>query len=126
MMELEKAIGITLRVGVSLSVIFILAGAFLLFFNSGSFSLAQTAGTATTANSSSFSFAQIVSGLFEFDGISFILMGLIILIATPVTRVLMSIFGFIFERNWLYVAITLIVFINLMVAIFVIPGLIAH
>ena len=53
-------------------------------------------------------------------------MGIIILIATPITRVLLSIFGFLFERNWLYVAITIIVFLDLMVAIFVIPGLIAH
>ncbi|MDE1768757.1 MAG: DUF1634 domain-containing protein [Candidatus Micrarchaeota archaeon] len=125
-MELEKAIGITLRIGVALSVVFILTGAFLLFLNSGNYSPDQIAGTTSAVNSSSFSFAQIISGLFHLDGISFILMGFMILIATPIARVLLSIFGFLFERNWIYVAITVMVFINLMVAIFVIPSLIAH
>ncbi len=119
MMKLEKAIGITLRLGVTLSVILIFIGIFLTFVN-GSW------GHLSEANSSTFSFAQIVSGLFQFDGVSFIFMGLIVLIATPITRELLSVFGFFFERNWLYVAITLIVFINLMVAIFVIPAHILH
>ncbi len=126
-MKLEKAIGITLRSGVALSVIFILTGLFFLLFNNGGgFSLDLTAGTAPALNSSSFSFAQILSGLFQLDGTSFILMGFVILIATPIARVFLSIFGFFFERNWLYVVITITVFINLMVAIFVIPGLITH
>ena len=116
-MELEKAVGITLRFGVVLSVILILIGILLTVANGNWGGLSES-------NSLTFSFAQIVSGLFQLDGISFIFAGLIVLIATPVTRVLFSIFGFLFERNWLYVAITLIVFINLMVAIFVIPGLI--
>ena len=116
-MELEKAIGITLELGVALSAVLIFIGIFLTFAN-GSW------GDLPGVSSSTFSFAQIVSGLFQLDGTSFIFMGLIALIATPITRVLLSIFGFFFERNWPYVVITMIVFINLMVAIFVIPGLI--
>ncbi|MDE1860783.1 MAG: DUF1634 domain-containing protein [Candidatus Micrarchaeota archaeon] len=116
-MELEKAIGITLRLGVALSIILIFIGIFLTFVSGNLENLSES-------NSSASSLAQIVFGLFQLDGISFIFMGLIVLIATPITRVLLSIFGFLFERNWIYVAITLIVFINLMVAIFVIPGLI--
>ena len=115
-MELERAIGITLRLGVALSVALIFIGIFLILVN-GSW------GDLSGVNSSTFSFAQIVSGLFQLDGISFMFAGLIVLIATPITRVLISIFGFFFERNWLYVIITLIVFINLMVAIFIILGL---
>ena len=119
MMELEKAIGITLRIGVALSVILIFIGIFLTFVN-------ENWGGLSEVNSSTFSFAQILYGLFQLDGASFIFMGLIVLIATPITRVLLSIFGFFFEKNWLYFVITIIVFTNLMIAIFVIPGLIAH
>jgi uncharacterized membrane protein len=46
-----------------------------------------------------------------------------VLIATPVLRVALGIASFAMERDWLYVAITIVVFINLMLAIFVIPAL---
>lgn len=36
--------------------------------------------------------------------------GLLLLIATPVARVAFSVFGFAEERDWVYVAITLVVF----------------
>ena len=91
MMKLEKAIVITLRSGVALSVIFILTGLLFLLLNNGSgVSPDQIAGTAPALNSSSFSFAQILSGLFQSNGISFILMGFVILIATPIARVFLS------------------------------------
>jgi uncharacterized membrane protein len=35
--------------------------------------------------------------------------GLLLLIATPVLRVVFSLFGFASQRDWLYVALTLIV-----------------
>jgi uncharacterized membrane protein len=50
----------------------------------------------------------------------------IILIATPVSRVAMSILLFSKSKNWLYVAITAIVFINLMIAIFILPALLGR
>ncbi len=52
--------------------------------------------------------------------------GVIILIATPVSRVAMSILLFSKSKNWLYVAITAIVFINLMIAIFILPALLGR
>lgn len=127
-MHIEKAIAFTLRAGVALCSIFVMIGVFLLFLNGGGggISIEQIAASNSNVNSSTFSFGQIVSGLLHPDGISFILMGIIILIATPIVRVLLSTVGFFFERNWLYVAITLIVFIDLMVAIFIIPGLVGH
>ncbi len=57
-----------------------------------------------------------VSGLF-FEA------GLFVLVATPVTRVLLSVLMFAAERNALYTAITLIVLVNLLIAIFVVPVL---
>ena len=39
----------------------------------------------------------------------FIQLGLILLIATPVTRVAVSVVAFAIERDWLYVGITLVV-----------------
>jgi len=45
----------------------------------------------------------------EFHGRGLIQLGLLLLIATPVARVLFSVLAFIYERDWTYVAITMIV-----------------
>ncbi len=50
-----------------------------------------------------------------------IVAGIIMLTATPILRVALSVFAFATERDWLYVAITAIVFINLMVAVLLVP-----
>jgi uncharacterized membrane protein len=56
---------------------------------------------------------QHVSDLFKTlmhgDSRSIIFIGLLLLIATPVARVAFSVVGFWKERDWLYVAVTLIV-----------------
>lgn len=127
-MEMEEAIGITLRAGVVLCITFMSIGVLLLFIDGGGagIPMSQITGLDSPINSSLFSLSQIVHGVIGLDGISFILLGLVVLIATPIARVLLSVFVFLFEENWLYLAITLVVFINLMVAIFLIPMLIAH
>ncbi len=45
----------------------------------------------------------------KFHGRGLIQLGLLVLIATPVARVLYSVFAFIYEKDWKYVAVTLIV-----------------
>ncbi len=45
----------------------------------------------------------------ETEWIRVIRLGLMILIATPVARVALSIFAFALERDWIYVAITILV-----------------
>ena len=51
----------------------------------------------------------ILKGVFERDSRSFIQLGLLLLIATHVTRVVFSVFAFAAQRDWTYVLITLIV-----------------
>lgn len=53
----------------------------------------------------------ILDGVLSFDGASIIQLGVIVLIATPILRVLISFFSFLIERDYLYMFITLIVFI---------------
>lgn len=45
-------------------------------------------------------------------------LGLLLLIATPVTRVLFSLIGFIFEKDWIYVVITFLVLVILFASLF--------
>jgi uncharacterized membrane protein len=51
----------------------------------------------------------IVSDAMGFSGRGIIQLGLLLLIATPVARVVFSVIGFARQRDWLYVAITLAV-----------------
>jgi uncharacterized membrane protein len=127
-MDMNDAIAYVLRAGVILSLILIIIGALLLFANNGSsgFSMNEITNVNTKINSSIFSLQDLESGILAYQGLDFILLGMVVLIATPATRVLSSVFAFIYEKNWIYVVITLIVFINLMVAVLVVPGMLGH
>ena len=51
----------------------------------------------------------ILSGIGEMNSRSWIQAGVIVLILTPVMRVVLSLFDFLRERDWLYAAITSVV-----------------
>jgi uncharacterized membrane protein len=55
------------------------------------------------------SVSQIFEQAISLHGRGLIQLGLLILIATPVARVAFSVVAFALERDWLYVAVTLIV-----------------
>lgn len=56
----------------------------------------------------------ILANVLEFHGNGFIQLGILLLIATPIARVALSIAGFALQRDFLYVIVTLIVFSILM------------
>jgi uncharacterized membrane protein len=56
----------------------------------------------------------VVKHAFTGDSRALIQLGLLLLIATPVARVLFAAFAFLLEKDWLYVAVSLIVFTVLM------------
>jgi uncharacterized membrane protein len=51
----------------------------------------------------------ILSEAMAFRGRGLIQLGLLVLIATPIARVVFSVFAFLYERDWKYVVFTLIV-----------------
>lgn len=51
----------------------------------------------------------IVKGLSASVGRNWIQLGLVVLVATPITRVAFSVFAFFKEKDWTYVVLTLIV-----------------
>ena len=53
--------------------------------------------------------SQIFHGAIGWQPLAIIQLGILVLIATPVARVLFSMLGFALERDWMYVAITAIV-----------------
>ena len=56
---------------------------------------------------------QIVHQAIALRPLGLIQFGLLLLIATPVARVLFSVLGFALERDWMYVVITVLVFVLL-------------
>jgi len=51
----------------------------------------------------------IIRNAFSWHGRGLIQLGVLVLIATPVARVIFSVFAFLYERDWTYVAVTLLV-----------------
>jgi uncharacterized membrane protein len=59
----------------------------------------------------------IYSGVLQGDGASLIFFGVILLFLTPVLRVLLSLFSFLIEKDYLYAGITMIVIIIILVSV---------
>ncbi|MGH9746598.1 MAG: DUF1634 domain-containing protein [Candidatus Acidiferrales bacterium] len=103
----EAIIGILLRTGVTIAAIVVFAGAIPYLVHHG-----HTQPNYATFHSEPPGLRHI-SGILKaslaLDAAGIIQLGLLILIATPVARVAFSVFAFAEERDWFYVAITLIV-----------------
>ncbi|MGC9076765.1 MAG: DUF1634 domain-containing protein [Conexivisphaera sp.] len=118
-MDVDYLIGMALRYGVMLSVALLLIGIALLARDGASSS--EVLGASSPLNTSAIHVPAIFSGIPSLDPLSFIVLGLVVLIATPVLRVVLGIISFARERDALYVFITSIVLMNLMLAIFLVP-----
>jgi uncharacterized membrane protein len=67
---------------------------------------------------------QLIKGAEELNGLDIILLGLVVLIATPVAMVFTNLLYFIHQRDYLYIAITLVILTNLTIAIAILPNFI--
>lgn len=63
-------------------------------------------------------FSGIVGGVFDWRGRAVIQLGILILIATPVIRVGFSIIGYLIEKDYLYTAVTALVFAIILFSMF--------
>jgi uncharacterized membrane protein len=109
--RLEKMVGTLLRTGVLLSAAIVLAGAVWLLRDSGASLPAyrQFRGEPPELRS----LGAIVSSLGRPTPESLIQLGLLVLIATPVARVIFSLIAFVLERDRTYVGITAVVVVIL-------------
>jgi len=105
--DIEVVIGNLLRAGVILSSAVIIIGAIIYLWQSGQdhHNYHRFEGMHTTYYSLSFVLHGVVKG----SGEHIIQLGVLLLLATPVARIVFSIFGFIKERDTLYIVITLLV-----------------
>ncbi|WP_374172564.1 DUF1634 domain-containing protein [Flavobacterium tructae] len=61
--------------------------------------------------------SAIYQGVIQGNGESLIFFGIILLFLTPVLRVLLSLFSFLLEKDYLYVGITLIVIVIILISV---------
>lgn len=104
---LETVIGYTLRIGVIAAAVLVLAG--------GVYYLIENANTAVDyhtfhpAAKHSLDLSAIVQNVLALNSLGIIQLGLLVLVATPVVRVILSVIAFALERDLLYVAVTAVV-----------------
>jgi uncharacterized membrane protein len=104
--EMEIEIGRTLRLGVSLSASVVFAGG-ILYLRSTTVAPDYTHFHATAEQLRIIS--GVLRGVARFDAASLIQLGLLVLIATPVVRVMLCVVGFIRQRDRLYVGVSAVV-----------------
>jgi uncharacterized membrane protein len=105
--DMQVVIGWVLRLGVFISMLVVFLGGVLYLYRHGQTEVdyrvfkgipvfLQTGG-------------GIVDGILNFRGRAIIQAGIILLIATPIVRVICSAVGFVLEKDYLYIGITLLV-----------------
>ena len=106
--RIENILANLLRAGVLLSALVVLAGAAIYLVRHGGAPVEFRVFRGEPADLRSLH--GIIRSASQLHGRGIIQLGLLLLIATPVARVLLSIFGFAKERDGAYVVFTLIVF----------------
>lgn len=111
--QIEYIVSHVLRYGVLLSFLVVMLGSVLLFVEGG-----QTVAVRLTGAPLPHSPAEVIAGLLRFDPKSIIDFGLMLLIATPVMRVAVSVIAFLVEEDFVYTLITLFVLLVLLASFF--------
>ena len=118
--RIELVISFLLRAGVILSLFVIAFGLTLSFTHHRDYihsrgELPQLTGSARVFPHT---LGETLDGARQFRGEAFIVIGLLLLIATPVMRVAVSIVAFMLERDWIFVTITSVVLALLILSFF--------
>jgi uncharacterized membrane protein len=109
--RIENILGNLLRVGVGLSAFIVLCGGAIYLARHGKETAEYQAFRGEPSNLRSV--PAIVRDSLKSDARSIIQLGLLFLIATPVARVILSIWGFAAERDRMYIIFTVIVLVIL-------------
>lgn len=106
-MAVEVIIGKIMRIGVLLAAVVMIAGFLMLLVKGTSGYPGETFPT---------TLAGVVSGMAAFRAYAWMMGGIYLLILTPVLRVVISIYAFVREKDYLYVRITTLVLLILIVS----------
>jgi len=120
MRRAELLISTVLRSGVLTSLTVILVGTLLTFLHHPEYVSSRQELARLTQGGAGFphTLRDVVAGLAALRGQAVVVLGLLILIATPVVRVAVTVLVFLEERDRIYVAITATVLIFLLLSFF--------
>jgi uncharacterized membrane protein len=113
--RLDGIVGIVLRTGVTLAAALVLVGGIAFLASHGQQLPDYHKFHAEPAPLTSI--VGIWHGAIHLDPIYLIQLGLLVLIATPVVRVITCAAGFALERDWMYAAVSLVVLVCLLASI---------
>jgi uncharacterized membrane protein len=113
--RLDRIVGIVLRTGVTLAAALVLVGGIVFLSSHGQqlpdYHKFHTEPAALTA------IGGIWHGAIHLDPIYLIQLGFLVLIATPVVRVITCAAGFALERDWMYTIVSIVVLAFLLAGI---------
>ncbi len=113
--KMEIVMGNMLRYGVLISALFVFSGAVIYLVQHG-----HEKPLYHLFSGEPYRFihlGQILKNTFDGQARSIIQLGLLILIGTPIARIIFSIVGFILEKDYLYVTITVIVLMVIIISL---------
>lgn len=104
--DIQQLVGNTLRTGVWLSFAITLSGLLLFLFQNST----QIFSTGILpAEPVRFSLKEMARGLIHGDALSIVTLGVLMMLITPVLRVVFALYGYWLERNKLYMFISIVV-----------------
>jgi uncharacterized membrane protein len=114
-MNLERIVSLTLRIGVILSSALVILGLILFYVE----------GRGVTINSSYFDLTRLAYGIAHLDPLAIILLGVLVLVATPVIRVLeLGVNYVVSDKDKLYVILSFAVLTLMLVGILLLPRIV--
>jgi uncharacterized membrane protein len=105
--DMQLIMGNLLRVGVVLSMTVVFIGGVIYLMGYGQLKADYSEFVLDEAGF--FSLASIWTGILEMNGKAIIQLGILLLIFTPISRVILAVFSFFLERDYLYVFIGLMI-----------------
>jgi uncharacterized membrane protein len=114
----ERAVSIVLRIGVGSSLLLITAGSLLSFFGPGGYGRGSSEAARLSGAEGAIprTWHWLSQGLLEGNGQAVIVAGLLLLIATPVLRVAISVLAFVRDGDRVYACITGLVLLLLLLS----------
>lgn len=116
--KIEDLISSLLRLGVITSLSVVIFGMVLSLIQHPRYLHSKVALKALAAPGATFprTLGQVVAGVLNLEGLAIASLGLLLLVALPVLRVLLSIFAFFYQRDWAFVMMTTLVFLLLLLS----------
>jgi uncharacterized membrane protein len=107
--DMQAVIGWILRIGVFVSTAFVITGGVIFLFNHGHSQIDFVSFNKVPDFISHVS--SVIDGVIHLKGQAIIQFGIVLLIATPVLRVIFAGIGFLMEKDYLYTFISILVFL---------------